>query len=144
MKVTITKGPVLHPFPVDPEHETKRTQEHATLAAQGEPHDPKALDLFNFELGGYSLRFEDGETYEVDEDTGRYFIANQWATEVPADVKLKASNLAKPFDTRETTDEDAERFENESKARAAQMSSGGTQEPDLDVHDSTTESGTAI
>jgi hypothetical protein len=104
---------VLHPVPLDPEHESERTREHLTRAARGEGHDPKALDPFNFEKGGYALRYEDGAVYEVDEDTGKYFTQNGWAVELPEDVKVKRGDLAEPFDTRNVTDEDAERFERE-------------------------------
>lgn len=104
---------VLHPAPVDPEHEEQRTREHATRAAQGEPYDPKALDLFNFERGTYALRFDKDRVYELDEDTAAYFLSNRWAVKVPEDVKIKKGDLAEPFDVRQTTDEEAERIERE-------------------------------
>lgn len=106
----------LHPVPVDPDHEVARTQEHAERAVRGEPFDKLALDPFNFEKGGFSLRFEEDKVYEVDEDTAQYLINQSWAIAAPKDTKAK--DLAQPLDTREVDDSFADKLEREVHAPA--------------------------
>lgn len=56
----------------------------------------------------YTLEYTEGESYDVPPAKGHYFIGNGWADNAAKDVEL-----SEPWNTREATEEDAERIERE-------------------------------
>lgn len=90
------------------------------------------------------LRYEDEEVYDVDPDIGGYFRGMGWAEAAPEDAKIPRGH--KPFDTAEATDEDAEEWDAKAEERfqRAQRKLAGGTEPDLDVHDAESGSGTGF
>ena len=80
--------------------------------------------------GGF--RYEPGETYQVDTETGGLFKGMGWAVSAAKDAEV-----AEPLRTHDATDKDAEQVERETKERAARIARqrDGEQEPDLDVQD---------
>lgn len=89
----------------------KSTTLHGLLV---DPEDPSA--------GSYSLRFDEGKVYDVDPEIGGLFRGMGCAEAVPTTKAAKAEasergldldEIAEPFDTRNATEEDAERWERE-------------------------------
>lgn len=120
---------VLHPFDLNPE----------------DPDDGQ----------GFTLRYEQGKVYEVEEDDNgpgsiqlrgsarrisqaTLFFLNGWAEE--AEGNPRAST---PFDTRNATDKEAERLEAEVHAPARALAAGGPA-LELEVQDSHTDQGAEL
>lgn len=68
------------------------------------------LDPVDPDDGGpsYTLEYTEGESYDVPPARAHYFIGNGWADNAAKDVEL-----SEPWNTREATEEDAERLERE-------------------------------
>jgi hypothetical protein len=108
MKVTMTTT-VLHPRPVDPEaEETYRDEMRSRGGRQPGP--------LEFQYGSFAHRFEEGQTYEVDTDTGNYLKGQGWAN--VAARGTSDEELSEPVDTREVSDDEADRIEREVHAPA--------------------------
>lgn len=77
-------------------------------------------------------RYEAGESYNVDTETGGLFKGQGWATSAEKDA-----DLSEPLVLREATEEDAERHRAEAQERLERFAreQRGEQEPDLDVQD---------
>jgi hypothetical protein len=79
---------------------------------------------------GYTLRFENGKSYDVPTEVGQFLVAHGWAETAAKGVKLE-----EPFDTRNATDEDAEWWENEVLRPARETAAAEAAPADLDVQD---------
>lgn len=108
-KIT-AKVTFLDPVEVDPE-ERVRVAERKAQARGLAAYDVDPDDIDISEVATYALRYEEGKSYNVSKDKAQYFIRQGWADN--ANRSLKDEDLDEPWDTRQTTDEEAERLERE-------------------------------
>ena len=73
------------------------------------------------------LRFEPGKTYDVESDVGQLLVANGWAENASKEAR---GEVSEPFNTKNATDEDAERWEREVLAPARERQVVETVHPD--------------
>lgn len=144
MKITITNGPVLDTVEVDPEERKQLADQYtAALKVRGQDRTVSPDEIPIQRVNTYSLRYEQGQTYDVDPEVGGRFKAHGWAVSAAEDAKVARSG---PFDTRKATDKQAEEWDAKAQERfeKAQTRMAGVQEPDLDVKDATTENGSSF
>jgi hypothetical protein len=142
MKITIVAGPVLDTVADDPEERANlAARATASLEGRGQKRDVHPEEIPLQWVATHSVRYEQGVTYEVDAETGGRLRANGWA--VAAEENAKVAR-AKPFDTREASDEHAEEWDANTEARfeeAKERLTGRPADTDLTVQDVRTDSG---
>lgn len=145
MKILITAGPVLDTVSDDPEaRATLASRATENFKTRGQEREVKVEEIPLQWVNTHSVRYEHGQVYEVDAETGGRLRGHGWAVVAPEDAKVPRG---KPFDSRDATDEHAEEWDAQAQDRvqaANVRSAGGPTGTDLDVQDVRTDSGASF